>query len=282
MSNSFKYILLTGFVVVCMTQMVTAQVRLNLSLLPDQQTYLVSMLPEQSWDAPMNIVGTAQIVLQMDAGKPFLAGHIKSLIPGISWSDNAYIESPSAAPAYNFVCFSLNEPGTKNITFQSGVETPLFTFVNLEPGCVGPVTLLENNNPIVQQVVNKDRLNITQNMTVLGAMGNAISGIANSSVDCTVVYAKSEDAIVRELRVYPVPATDVLQIYWKLESGQNLDKLLVSDMLGRQLVLETIKPVVGEQQFDLNVSGFPTGLYTASLINKEGERQAFQFTVIRL
>lgn len=281
MLNSFKYLVLTGLVA-CLTHTLKAQVRLNLSLLPDQQTYLVSMLPEQSWSAPLNAVGSAQIVLQMDAGRPFLAGQIKSLIPGISWSDNAYIESPAAATEYKFVCFALNEPGTKSISFQAGVETPLFTFINLEPGCVGTVILTDNNNPIVQKVVNNDRYNITQNMTVLGAQGNAVLGAVNNSVDCNVLYTKTENSIVSNLRIYPVPATDMLQIFWELESGQNLIKLLVTDMIGRQIVLETISATPGEQHYNLDVSAFPTGLYTASLINREGERQAFQFTVIRL
>lgn len=281
MLNSFKYIVLTGLVA-CLVHTLKAQVRLNLSLLPDQQTYLVSMLPDQSWSAPMNAVGSAQIVLQMDSGKPFLAGQIKSMIPGISWTDNAYIEGPPSAPEYDFVCFALNESGTKNISFQAGIETPLFTFVNLDPGCVGTVTLVENNSSLVQKVVSKDRYNITQNMTVLGAQGNAVSGIVNGSVDCTVLYTKTEKSIVNNLRIFPVPATDALQIFWELESGQNLDKLLITDMIGRLMVSESMKTISGEQKYSLDVSEFPTGLYTASLFNKEGERQAFQFTVIRL
>ncbi len=281
MLNLFKYMVLTGLVT-CLAHTLKAQVRLNLSLLPDQQTYLVSMLPDQSWSAPMNAVGSAQIVLQMDAGKPFLAGQIKSMISGISWSDNAYIESPASAPEYNFVCFALNEAGTKSISFQAGVETPLFSFVNLDPGCVGIVTLVENTNPLVQKVVNTDRYNITQNMTVLGAQGNAVSGNVNTSVDCSVLHTKTENSIVSNLRIFPVPATDALLIFWELEPGQNLNKLLVTDMIGRQMVSESMKPSVGEQKYSLDVSAFPTGLYTASLFNKEGERQAFQFTVIRL
>ncbi len=281
MSTSLKYLALTGFAMVCLIQTIGGQVRLNLSLLSDRQTYLVSMLPDQSWQAPMNAVGSAQIVIQTDASKPFLAGQIKSLIPGISWLDNAYVESPAAAPQYRFICFALNEPGTRNIAFQAGVETPLFSFVNLEPGCAGPVNLADNNDPLVQQVVNKNHLNITQNITVLGARGNAVSGIAANNADCAELQTNTDEIIVNNLKIYPVPATDILQILWELEPGQNVDKLLVTDMIGRQLVLETIKPVSGEHRYNLDVSSFPTGLYTAALVNKDGKRQAFRFTVIR-
>lgn len=282
MSTSLKYLTLTGFAMLCLAQTIGSQVRLNLSLMPDRQTYLVSMLPDQSWQAPMNAVGSAQIVIQMDAAKPFLAGQIKSFIPGVTWLDNAYVESPAAAPQYRFICFALNEPGTRNIPFQAGVETPLFSFVNLEPGCAGPVSLVDNNDHLVQLVVNKNRLNITQNLTVLGVRGNAVAGIAANNANCAEIQTKTEEIIVNSLKIYPVPATDMLQILWELDPGQNIDKLLVTDMIGRQLVLETIKPVSGEHRYDLDVSNFPTGLYTAALINKEGKRQAFRFTVIRL
>lgn len=281
MSTSLKYLALTGFAMVCLIQTIGSQVRLNLSLMPDRQTYLVSMLPDQSWQAPMNAVGSAQIVIQTDAAKPFLAGQIKSLVPGVSWLDNAYVESPGAAPQYRFICFALNEPGTRNIAFQAGVETPLFSFVNLEPGCAGPVNLIDNNDPLIQQVVSKNHLNVTQNITVLGARGNAFSGIAVNNADCSELQTKTEEFIVSNLKIYPVPATDILQMHWELAPEQNIDKLLVTDMIGRQLVLETIKPLAGAHQYNLDVATFPTGLYLATLINKEGKRQSFRFTVLR-
>nr|HQU60947.1 hypothetical protein [Saprospiraceae bacterium] len=70
MVTSFKPILFIGLALF-MSCVLQAQVKLKLSLLPDQQTYLVSMIPEQSWDMPMNMVGSAQVVLQMQAGRPF-------------------------------------------------------------------------------------------------------------------------------------------------------------------------------------------------------------------
>ncbi len=281
MLNSIKNMVVVGLII-CLAQSAIAQVRFNLSLLPDQRTYLVSMLPDQSWSTPMNAVGSAQIVLQYKADKTFLAGQIKSLISGISWSDNAYIEKPAAAPESNFICFALNERGTKNISFLQGVETPLFTFVNLEPECAGVLELVDNNNPKIQAVVQNDQINITQNMTVLGARGNAFTGILNGSVDCTVLSTVGVNSIVKNLRVYPVPATDVLQLFWENMPGNAATKLLVADMLGQQKTLEILTNTTGEQHLRLDVASFPTGLYTACLINTTGEKQSFRFVVIRL
>ena len=147
--NCIKKVLFAGLFVF-ITCVLNAQVKLSLTLLPDQQTYLVSMTPEVTWAAPMNMIGSAQIVIRLPADKPFLAGNIKSLVPGVSWADNALIEKPASASDYSFICFVLNELGTKSIPFHAGVETPLFTFVNLEPGCVGLMELVENNNATIQ------------------------------------------------------------------------------------------------------------------------------------
>ncbi|MCB0556627.1 MAG: hypothetical protein KDD02_23985 [Phaeodactylibacter sp.] len=279
--NAFKNMLLIGLALM-LSHAIHAQVKLKLSLMADQQSYVVSMIPESTWAAPLNRVGSAQVVLRMQAGRPFLAGNVTSLIPGVSWVDNAYIESPESAPGFKFVCFALNEQGTKNIPFQAGVETPLFTFSNLEPGCVGAVELVENYDRLIQKVVHKDRINITQNIAALGARGNAFSGIEGGAADCALVQSSQEQSIVKNLRVYPVPTTDALQISWENEFGQEADKLLVAGLLGHQMALEKIIPVAGKQEISLDVSAFPTGLYTASLINAAGKRQFFQFIVTRL
>ncbi|MCB0556780.1 MAG: T9SS type A sorting domain-containing protein [Phaeodactylibacter sp.] len=282
MVTSFKPILFIGLALF-MSCVLQAQVKLKLSLLPDQQTYLVSMIPEQSWDMPMNMVGSAQVVLQMQAGRPFLAGNINSLIPGVSWMDNAYVESPASSPEFDFVCFALNEMGTKNIPFQEGQETPLFSFINLEAGCVGLLELVENSDTHIQNIVRNDHINITQNITVLGARGNAFTGIADGLVDCTVVRAKSDASILSHLHVYPIPTTDALQISWETHPGQKVDQLLVSDFLGKLTLEQKVIPELGKQNLSLDVSGFPPGLYTASLVNTEtGDRQFFQFIVVRI
>lgn len=258
-----------------------AQVRFNLSLMPDQRTYLVSMVPETTWSVPQNTVASIQVVLQLPADKPFMAGEIKSLVPGISWSDNAYVERPASASAYNFVCFVLNERGTKKFGFEAGLETPLFTFVNLEPGCVGAVELVENNSTIVQQVVQQDRLNITQNMTVLGARGNAFSGLLNKSVDCTLLNTSGPNLLVENLRVFPVPASTLLTISWENKSGNGADALMINNMLGKIVAIEKINSAAGEQKIQVDVAVFPTGLYHATLSGASGEKQAFRFLVSR-
>lgn len=263
-----------------MSQGLNAQAKLKLSLMPDQETYLVSMIPEVTWQMPLNIVGSAQVVLQVEADRPFSAGEITSMIPGISWIDNAYVESPASAPAYNFVCFVLNEQGTREIPFEDGVETPLFTFKNIEPGCVGMIELVDNTDLRTKKIAYKDQLNITQNLAVVGARGNAVTGIEGEGANCEVLQSVYESIpIVSNLLVYPVPTANLLQISWENVTGKEVSQLQITDPLGRELELEKNIPGFDQQKIDLDVSDFPNGLYNASLVANSGERQFFQFIV---
>ncbi len=282
MFKSFRYIFLLGLAI-SFGRPALAQVKLNLSLLPDQQTYLVSVISESTWTAPQNTVGSVQVVLRYNAGKQFIAGNIQSLIPGVTWVDNAYLESPASAPEFHFVSFVLNERGTKNIPFQQDVETPLFTFVNLADDCIGKLELVENESELTKQVVGVDHMNVTQNITVLGARGNAYAGILNASVDCAqATSVENQQPVVKNLRVFPVPTSNVLRVFWEnLDTGNGPDKLQVTDILGRELGLERklISNAAEEQYIQLDVSDFPTGLYNGCFVTPGGDRQSFRFVV---
>lgn len=281
--NCVKKFLFAGLFV-SVTGALYAQVKLNLTLLPDQQTYLVSMLPEVSWTEPMNMTGSAQIVIRLPAGKPFMAGNIKSLIPGITWADNAFIEKPASAPNDNFVCFVLNELGTKGIHYQAGVETPLFTFKNLEPDCVGKLELLNNDDPLIEKVVHNDHINVTQNLTVLGAFGNAFSGVGNNNADCTATSTTTTVNLVGDLRVFPIPVADFLNVRWinGPEVNDMPAHLHVFNSLGSLITLHALTKLSGEQSVRLDVSSWPTGLYTARFIANSGKVQSFKFVVSRV
>ena len=283
MSSLLKCLVLLLFVA-GLSNHTFAQVKFNLSLLGDQKTYLVSMISESNWNTPANTVASIQVVLKYSSERSFLAGNIVSLVNGVSWNDNAYVESPGSAQDYNFVCFTLNEKGTKQIPFPRGQEVPLFTFVNLSQECVGKIELIDNNTDFVKRVVNRDRLNITQNITVLGARGNAYTGILNGTVDCAEAVITSTDQVqplVNHLRVYPVPAHAMLNVAWENAVQRGPDKLLISNPLGENVEMhrELLPNASGEQSLQVNVASYPSGLYTGTLINARGERQHFRFIV---
>jgi len=276
---NIKYVFFMVFCVFLGT--VQAQVKFGLSLLPDQETYLISLKAEKSWAAPANITGAVQVVLKVPANVPFVAGKIQSLIPGLSWSDNALVVQPSAAPEYNFVCFVLNEPGTKQIQYQEGVELPLFTFKNLEPGRAAKLELTLNDDPLVQKVVKVDHINITQNITVLGANGNAFTGVFGQTSSSTTALPQVE--ILEKLKVYPIPARDFVWVNWESQApkAELPNRLQVFSATGSLISTFSLNQQVGQQQLRVDVSTWPSGLYVFKAQNSAGKMQAFKCLVMR-
>ncbi len=274
-----KYLFLLGLFATA--GVLNAQVKFGLSLLPDQETYLLSIKAEKSWTAPRNITGSVQVVVKVPADVPFIAGKIQSLIPGLSWSDNALVVQPSAAPGYNFVCFVLNEPGTKNIPFEEGVETPLFTFKNLEPGRTAKLELTLNDDPMVQKVVKVDHFNITQNITVLGANGNAFTGIFGHTPSTTTAVPQIE--LLEKLKVYPVPAMDFIQVNWESHAAKAElpSRLQAMNAAGQVIATYPLNKQVGQQSLRVDVSAWPAGLYVFKVQTDLGKIQSFKCLVMR-
>lgn len=258
-----------------------AQVKFGLSLLPDQETYLLSLKAEKSWLHPMNITGAVQIVVKVPAAIPFTAGKIQSLIPGLSWSDNAFVVQPSAAPEYNFICFVLNEPGAKSIPYQEGVEVPLFTFKNLEPGRAAKLELTLNDDPLVQKVVQQNHINITQNITVFGASGNAFTGIFGEQSHTTTALPQVD--ILEKLKVFPIPARDFVQINWESTASKaDVPSLLqVFSTTGSLIATYPLNQQAGQQQLRVDVSTWPSGLYAFKARADSGKLQTFKCLVVR-
>jgi len=275
----FKYFLLFGqFLLLGFVQ---AQVKFGLSLLPDQETYLLSLKSEKSWSAPLNITGAVQIVVKVPATTAFTVGKIQSLIPGLSWSDNALVIQPSGAPEYNFICFVLNERGAKNISYQENVEIPLFTFKNLEPGRAAKLELTLNDDPLVKKVVQQDHINITQNITVLGANGNAFTGIFGEQLHTTTALPQVN--ILEKLKVFPIPAYDFVQIKWE-STGAKADipsLLQVFSATGSLIGTYSLNRQVGQQQLRIDVSAWPAGLYAFKARADSGKLQSFKCLVLR-
>jgi hypothetical protein len=244
-----------------LTTLLSAQVKFNLNYDPNSKVYTVSLVPEASWNAPLNMVSAAQVVLRVDADKTFVPG-ITSLVEGLIWADNAYIESPDAAPGYTFVCISLVNGPTNKIKLDADQEVPLFSFINAGNDCAGKVALLPNNDPMTQ-AVRALGFNITQYFPVLGARGNAFSGFANSEVDCSPASGTIENFnVISEVLISPVPADRGVKVEWNQESEMHgLQQIVICDAKGVEVYREKISTGKGPHTLELNVENWQAGLY---------------------
>jgi hypothetical protein len=267
----------------CLTQ-ATAQVSFQLSLMADHKTYMVSMTPAETWAYPKNITGTAQVTVRIPANVRFTAGNITSLQAGVKWLDNARIETPASDPTHDYVSFSLTTMATKNIPYQQGVETPLFTFTNLQNDCVGKVELIDNNEAVVAKVT-AEGFNVKNHLSTLATKGGeAFTGIQGSRVaDCsTSTAAQDLNKDLSILNAYPVPATDLLTIEWTngAVDAQNTT-LIATDILGQEVLNQKIGPLSWNiptssgikgnlGKVDINVVEWASGLYLFHFVNDKG------------
>lgn len=155
------------------------QVKFGIELMPDQTTYLVSMQSDTTITPPLNITSSVQITMRVphgDAPNNFTVGNLVNLQPNTAWDDNVHINSPTEAPAWDYISFALISLGTTGFTYDQGVTLPLFSFTNEADGCVGEIELINNEtDPFLPP--NSANANIGHSIVVFGAgLQNAYRG----------------------------------------------------------------------------------------------------------
>ena len=238
------------------------------------------MTPEATWQSPQNTTGSAQIVVAVPSAQPFLAAGIESKIPGVTWLDESYVESPAAAPSWQFISFTVKELGTKSIPFEAGVETPLFTFRSASGDCAGGLLLLENSDPLVQDVVKKNNFNITQNLTVLGMRGNAVKGIGESKIECPEKQPAISTKWISKVKASPIPASTHLDLSWVNGEGlQTLELQLFNDK-GQIIKTHVLSIAPGDQAFRVKTETLAQGLYSGTFIANGKQKESFRMAVM--
>lgn len=267
---------------VLFSQMVSAQVKFNLGYQESSKVYTLSILPEVTWESPKNMLNSAQIVLRVDAGKEFIPA-ITSLVEGLIWADNAYIDQPAGAEDYTFICISLVNGPTQKVKMAAGEELLLFSFTNAGAGCPGKVTLMANDDPSVVSARGAG-FNVTQHFGMLGARGNAFAGVINGEVDCTPASntGEQETKVVDEVKIAPVPADKSVNISWNLLADQRgLRQIVICDAAGREVFREKISENKGAHSLSVNVENWQAGMYRVRFMLGENQQtQSWNLMVI--
>ncbi len=157
------------------------QITGQLTYLPDEERYLVSVIPNQTLTAPNNITNTGQITLKATKGS-FEASDIKAI--NGNWTKAVKIKEPLESPAYDYHVFILGALLT-NPTIEAGVPLPLFSFKNTI-ACQGNIALVNNFSDEFWPP-NSMNANIGNQLTVVG-FGNDNAYEKNdesaSKIDC--------------------------------------------------------------------------------------------------
>ena len=258
-----------------------AQVKFQLSLLADNKTYVVSMIPESTWAYPMSITGTAQVTLKYPASKRLMVTNLRSLVPNVQWHDNSYIDAPQTSSRFSFVSFALRSQGTTAISYEAGREVPLFSFTNYYD-CIGKIELIDNNAPNLSGEEART-YNIGNHWTTLANQTEAYKGNMQSVVNCSTVTSTAEngDKLFSSILAYPVPASDrlTLKINAKTADVQKINQIQFLNALGQVVLTQKIKVQAGEQELTIDVTSLSTGLYLFQLKGEQVVSQNYKFIV---
>lgn len=256
-----------------------AQVNFKIAFLPETEDYQVSLLVQETWETPYNLTSTGQITIKVPNGD-FEVYDIKNLQNDVEWTDNARFNAPEEAPEFDYISFGLTSLGTKGLKYEAGIEIPLFTFKN-SGNCQGEVALLNNeSDPFLPP--NSRHANIGNQLTVLGAGGNAYLGNADeNTANCAVVNAinKVED-LAANFDIYPNPAAATLFLNFDWQQETQDAQLVVYNILGEQVMVETNQFAQGENNLKLNIQNLEEGTYFIKIQGETWETHLPKFTKV--
>lgn len=148
---------------------------------PINSSYTVSVIPSVNWMTPQSITSGAGITLKAKAGKLQLSNF--QPITG-QWTSTGVFHSPVEAPDYDYFTFGLLQP-LSNVTYNSGVKLPLFSFKNSLSCTV--IEIMDNQSDPLDIPNNSINIGVHNYFSVVGAGpgNNAYAGNdAVASVMC--------------------------------------------------------------------------------------------------
>lgn len=253
----------SAFIVLCLCNVSTyAQVKFKLTRQEDRQTYIVSMVSEETYEGNQNITGTAQVTLKVEGTTNFLIREIMPLQPETNWVNNANITKPALAPEYTYLSFGMQTMAHNQFKYKKDQEILLFSFKNI--GDVkAKVSLINNDQDIMALSANTTKYNLKNYISILGhGPGNAyISNIEP-------VPMSPENAVKTYLQIqnlYPNPAFDKVVITWnnQLEDAEAIKSLdiLIFDTSGLEKIRKSVTTSYGKQSQEIELSTLKSGAY---------------------
>ncbi len=259
------------------TNLSFGQVKFKLTKLADGKNYQVSMIPDITFQSPLNVTSTAQVTLKAPTGG-FEVDQIFNLQDGVEWEPNSLTERPQESPDSDYLSFGLITQGTDKILYEAGVEVPLFAFTNFLE-CQGQIALMDNNNdPFAMP--NSRQVNIGNQITVLGAQGDAYIGNASESVaPCgdNLTSIENIDQSKVNLNLFPNPAVAYIFVDFSWERKGENAQLKVLDLNGKLVKEKLIEINQGNNQLKIDIHSLAQGNYLMELTGETWKLSSDQF-----
>lgn len=236
-----------------------AQVQFKIERMHNSTYFKISAVPEVDYAAPMNTVATAQVTLKVPTGK-FKIPEIVNISPDGQWQLNGRADAPKEAPEFDYLYYGLKNLGSRAFKFSKDKETPLF-MLKAGDHCEGKIQLVNNlADPFFGK--NSMAANIGNQITILGAGGDAWAGNRDGG-ECDCFVEPHPEVEAGEIVIYPNPVNgpEVKFGFTKDEKDKTECEVILYDITGRRVYFEKIQPKTGYNEYKLNVSQYPIGIY---------------------
>lgn len=255
--------ILLVFTVFCFcTASINAQVKFKLTRQIDRQTYIVSMISEETYEGNQNITGTAQVTIKVGGTSNFSIREVTSLQSETNWINNATISKHELSPDFAYISFGMQTMAHNQFKYKKGEEILLFSFKNVGD-IKADVTLLNNEQDIMALSLQKTKYNIKNYISILGhGPGNAylnnVEPLPMSPEDAVKTYVQIQN-------LYPNPTSDKVVITWEnqLEDAEDIKSLdiLIFDTTGFEKIRKPVTTSYGKQSQEIELTSLKSGAY---------------------
>lgn len=258
-----------------------AQVYFKLDMTEDEKTYIVSMIPEVTLEAPMNMVSTAQVTLKLSSDNNFVINNLRSSLRDVRWHESYAAASPKEAPDYEYISFGLVSLATRSIPFEIGKEVELFRFDNLGD-CPGSVSIVDNETDEFL-FPNSKSVSISNGITVLGLGTSAYLGaIHGGEVSCITPESRKEEIIYLEqsVNISPNPASNLLNVEFTNPENTTAQEIKIFNLEGQLIHNESITTNPGKHNFTMGIKDWSPGSYLMYIENDNGITEGKRFVKV--
>lgn len=248
-----------------------AQVKFKVERLPNTRFYMVSAVPDVTYKNPMNLVSTAQVTLKVPTG----GFQIKNMQQfSTRWAINGRANAPREDSEFDYINFGLRELGTSKLTFNKSQSIPLFAFE--AGGFCGENSLIElmDNATDALKTDNELKMNVGNQITILGAGGDAWKGnvVGESKTSCFEMTAMEKAASKNRVFIAPNPVVDEATIVFNTEQDAHEGTINVYDATGRLVLSQKKMYNQGLNQHTLDMSALQAGNYQLEVLGLKQKR----------
>jgi len=245
----------------------TAQVWYKLDLMEDQETYQISLVSDVSWSLPNNITSTGQVTIKAPTLE-FDVEDFESIHPKFNWEYNSRFNAPLESSDFDYFSFGLVS-ASREFDYEAGEEIPIIRFKNSK-GCSDFVGLLDNE--VDPYVFSKTKeVNVGNQLTVVGARGNAYLGNKGTKLVQCKKQIKTKDLFVKDLVLFPNPAFNTLNINLDWTKNKQVGNFFIRDNSGKVIVNKQQQLQKGFNEINFDIAPLGGGIYHIELTNAAKE-----------